>query len=310
MVNKTEDLLLRKIHFKRLRKEEITNEQLEFLREKYFKTNDIRYFNELLWLDGGKNLELSKQHFSKQLNKDKAHNYTYSEELKYCLNIDSDEIIINEDDFKNKKVCLIGTPFHFLSAFKKLTKLKVDVDVVNVVYHPNKKVQLLLNNWAASQFYRLYFGKNTYKEIRIKNKSELKNIELNQPYEIGFHKLNFIISDSLIKQFKVGLINDHWGALPLFKGRSTLDYSRLFGAELVITNHLIAKEIDSGPILLYSRINKNKIKHSIYFDLGDRIVKSLSLLCRGDIKTINNKEGVLFYEMHPFLKEHIKKHNL
>lgn len=301
---------LRKIHFKRLKKDDDSIRDNKFLHEQYLKTNDVRFFNELLWLNNNAYVDLSKKHFYQNLNEFNTHVYNYSEEFKSCLKTQPDDITVNETDFLNKKICLIGLPFHFRAAFKKLKKLKADVEVVNVVYHPSLKTKLLLNNKIIRKFYEIYFGSDRYTEIQVKEKSEIKTINLEKQFDVGFHKLSFIISDHLIKQFKLGLINDHWGALPLFKGRSTLNYSRLFGADLIITNHLIKKEIDSGKILLYSKIDPKKIKSSIYFGLGDRIVKSISLLCRKNFKDIDNTKGEMFYEMHPFLINHIKTSQL
>ena len=304
------DVSLKKIHFKRLKKGEISIIESKFLYEQYLKTNDVRFFNELLWLENCEFTQLSMKHFYQNLDDQNKHIYYYSNELKPCLEIKSENLLVHESDFANKEICLIGLPFHFLLAFKKLRKLKADVEIVNVVYHPSPNTRFLLNNKVIKSFYKLYFGKKRYKEIQIKNKSQLKEINLGKHYDIGFHKLSFIISDNLIKQFREGLINDHWGALPLFKGRSTLDYSRLFGANLIITNHLINKEIDSGPIILYSKIERKKILTSIYYDLGDRILKSIALLSKKKFKDIDNTKGVLFYEMHPFLKNHIKANKL
>ncbi|MBU2922170.1 hypothetical protein KO504_12525 [Winogradskyella psychrotolerans] len=304
------DLVLRKIHFKRLKKVDISNEENKFLYDQYLKSNDVRFFNEILWIENEKYTQLATNHFYKNLDSLNKHKFYYDTDLEASLKIEPDIFEVNENDFENKKVCLIGLPFHFILAFKKLRKLNVDVDVVNVSYHSSPKTQFLLNNKASRAFYKLYFGKKRYKEIQIKNKSELKEIDLKKNYEIGFHKLSFIISDKLIKQFKYGLINDHWGALPLFKGRSTLDYSRLFGAELIITNHLIHKEIDSGPILMYSKVDRKNINGSIYYNLGDRILKSIALLCNEKFKDIDNTKGKIFYEMHSFLKNHIKIHKL
>lgn len=304
------DAKLRNIHFRRLKNEIISIDDSVFLYDNYLRTNDVRYLNELLWLKNKNNIDLALTHFHTNLNDKKQHKYFYNDDLKGCLKTASDHIKVKKQDFENKKICLIGLPFHFLIGFKKLRKFKADVAIVNIAYHPNRKTHLLLNNKITNLFYKIYFGKKRYKVISIQHKSELKEIELDNKYDIGFHKLSFIISEQLINQFKHGLINDHWGALPLFKGRSTLDYSRLFGAELIITNHLIHKEIDAGPILLYSKIDRNKLKKSIYYQLGGRIVKSIALLCKNDFKNIDNSKGEMFFEMHPFLKEHIKTNKL
>lgn len=301
---------LKSIHFKRLKKSKISKDESQFLYDCYLETNDVRYFNELLWLNNQKLIDLALKQFNLNLNDNKQHKYFYSDDLKNCLQTASDYIKVKEQDFENKKICLIGLPFHFLIGFKKLRKFNADVEVVNIAYHPSRKMHLLLNNKFTNLFYKIYFGKKRYKVIRVQHKSELKEIDLGKTYDIGFHKLSFIISEQLINQFKYGLINDHWGALPLFKGRSTLDYSRLFGAELIITNHLIQKEIDAGPILLYSEIDRKKIKKSIYYNLGNRIVESISLLCKNQFKNIDNSKGEMFYEMHPYLKNYIKTHKL
>ena len=310
VADKTADDFLKIIHFKRLRNETVSIVDIKFLCDKYLELNDVRFFNELLWLENKKYIDLSVEHFYQLLDNKERHKYYYGNEFKYCLNIESDNVCVKESDFENKKICLIGVPFHFLLAFRKLRKLKANVEIVNITFYSNPKINFIINNALIKLFYKIYFGSKRYKEIQVKSKSQLKLIKLEKTYDIGFHKLNFIISEDLIKKFKIGLINDHWAALPLFKGRSTIDYSRLFGAELIISNHLVHKEIDSGSIILYTKINRNKMNKSIYYGIGDRIVKSISLLSTMQVKNIDNSQGKMFYEMHPFIKNHVKIHKL
>ncbi|OIQ27869.1 MAG: hypothetical protein BM564_10730, partial [Bacteroidetes bacterium MedPE-SWsnd-G2] len=157
-------------------------------------------------------------------------------------------------------------------------------------------------NRFISILYKIIFF-NDYVEIDIPSKKDLKNFKLPKFYDVGFHKLSFIIGENVTKNFKEGLVNDHWGALPLFKGRSTLHYSKLFGAKKVITNHLIEEGIDSGKILMYSSL---KSKMDIYLGLKNRIFNSLNLLCQNKLLDVDNQKGYIFYEMHPWLIDKLK----
>jgi folate-dependent phosphoribosylglycinamide formyltransferase PurN len=303
----TDDLILRKIHLRRA-KEELPDFCKTYLLEVFLNTHDVRFFNEYLWLQGKKRIsKRASANFKNNINEKGHYNYCYDDELKYCLAIKEDAVQLAKKNFENTSVALIGSPFHFFSAYRRFKRLGIDTDVVNVKYNQSKIQGLILENVLISNVYRLIYGRKNYFEINISNKQELKHIKLPKIYEIGFHKLGFIIPENLINQFSKGLINDHWGALPLFKGRSTLEYSRLFGANLVVTNHLVRPKIDSGSILCFTSLSPKGIKRDIYFGLGSRIVKSLNLLAAGHFKKIDNEKGKMFYEMHPRLLDHVKK---
>ena len=301
-----DELILRKIHFQRVKKDfpDIVN---DYLCDRYLKTNDVRFFNELLWLVKGdiSKIKQSIDHFNLNFI-DSKHIFCYGNNLKYCLNIYNAELAINKDNFKNKEIALIGNPVHFILPFLKFKKNNIPVDIINVKFHPNKIIGVLFFNIFFSYIFKLIFGKS-YHEININKKSELNTFKIHKKYHVGFHKLNFIIKDNIISNFSLGLINDHWGALPLFKGRSTLHYSRLFGANQVITNHLINNEIDSGKVLMYTRINSSQTKKIIYLKLKDRIYNSINLLSKSCFIDVDNKLGYMFYEMHPWLIKKIKK---
>lgn len=300
------DYLLRKIHFSRL-KGELPYFVNKFLIKTFVLNDDVRFFNEFLWIAKDyDNVEKMVNHFHNNIEKNGFYKYCYHECFKDCLDISETLQVGADENLKNSSIGLIGSPFHFILAFKMLKKMDIVADVINVKYNSSKIQNLILNNFFTSLIYRWIFGKKNYFEIVIGNKEQLKNIVLPKIYDIGFHKLGFIISKPLISQFNKGLINDHWGALPLFKGRSTLEYSKLFGAELVVTNHLIKPEIDAGDIVCYTRLDAKKIKGNIYFGLGNRIVHSLGLLASDLFINADNSKGKMFYEMHPWLLKHVK----
>jgi hypothetical protein len=301
--NSSADVILKKIHLKR-KKNSFPKFIIEFLEKEFLKTNDVRYFNELLWICGDE-LILSNtllQHFNCNM-KNSKYSFPFDKNLEYCLTLSSSKVDVDVNYFSYNKIALIGNPLHFILPYLKFKKNKIKVDVINVKYHPNKTLKILFNNKTISFLFKCFFGQG-YTEITINDKSELKKIKLNKQYDVGFHKLSFIIGNNLISSFSKGLINDHWGALPLFKGRSTLLYSKLFGAKKVVTNHLITKEIDAGKILLYTAINNKK---DIYWGLKERVYTSIYLLCRSNFIDVDNKIGEIFYEMHPWLIKQLKK---
>ena len=293
------NILLKKIHLSRSNMTFPKNiiEEIETI---YLETNDIRFFNELIWLCKGdismipKSINKFNFHFRNGLY---MHNFKFTE-YKY-ENIRPKSIVFNED-----KIALIGNPLFFLIPFFKLLKLGVRPDVIHVKYHPNKYLKILLDIFYP--IFKIIFG-NSYSTIEIENESDLSCFSIQKKYDIGFHKLPFIIKRNVLSSFKKGLINDHWGALPFLKGRSTIFYSKLLGIPLTITNHIIDEDIDSGHILNYYKLKSKFIGLQIKLGFSTRLIESLYLLSKLKFKKINNKEGLVFYEAHPWL---IKKINI
>lgn len=305
------DDLLNKIHLDRI-KGQFKSFYPELLFSIFKINKDIRFFNEILWFEQKQNIIANaKELFYRNIDQKGHFNYNYSKELKYCLHLNSDCRKALEFSFlSKKKVCLIGNPFHFIKAYKTLSKNNIDVDIinVNVVSKKNRIYEKFPLRILLRLTYRMVFNENDYFEFKLRSIKDLNSLVMPFRYDIGFHKLNYIIPTSLYAQFNHGLINDHWGALPLFKGRSTLDYSKLFGANLIATNHFIHKKIDSGKIICYTELNPDRLNREIYLGLSDRIIKSLIMFFKeGTKENIDNREGIVFYEMHPWLKKYIKR---
>lgn len=298
--------ILKRIHFKRFN-HKLPIFIVDFLKNEYLKTNDIRFFNELLWVINGDLLKIkdSLKHFYFHFNNNR-YDFFFEDKYKECLDQQSTDVEVNDNFFKNNSIALIGNPVHFILPFLKFKRNNISVDIINVRYHKSKLMRLIFFNRIMTFIYKLIFY-NRYFEIDIASKLELSTFKITKKYDVGFHKLNFIIKDNVISAFSKGLINDHWGALPLFKGRSTLLYSKLFGATPVISNHLISHDIDAGKILMYTQLNFSKLNKQIYLDLKERIYKSINLLCNNQFLNVNNKKGYMFYEMHPWLQNQIKR---
>lgn len=298
--NVSDEILLKKIHFKRL-KFKFSINCINEIENKFILTNDIRFFNELLWIcKDQKKISASFRKFKDNIiNGNYNHNYNLSNG-----DLDYNQIKINKINFGNDSIALIGNPIFFIVPYFKLLKYGKRADIIHINYHPNKSLNKIFN--GLSFLYKFIF-KSSYIKIKIDNKSELSKIKLSQKYDIGFHKLNFIIKENIISCFRKGLINDHWGRLPFLKGRSTLLYSMLFDLPPTITTHLIEREIDSGKIINYYPLNKKFLKFQIIFGLSKRIFESLNLLSQMKFKEINNKTGYVFYEMHPTLIKMLNK---
>ena len=293
------NLVLKKIHLKRL-KSNLPDYVVAFCASKYMESNDVRFFNELLWLVDG-NLELINKAIKKF-----EYNFENSK-YKHDLNeemINSESFmrspVIDKSILKSTSIALIGNPIHFIIPFYFFLTKGKRVDVINVKYHPSKKLNTILNSSLIILIFKIIFG-SSYKEVSINTKADLKKFKLSKEYDVGFHKLSFIIRDNILDCFNRGLINDHWGELPFLKGKSTLLYSKLFGIDPVITNHLIDKGIDSGEIICFTSLKNSNQKLKIVFGLYKRIYQSILLLSSNIFKDIDNKKGLIFYEMHPWI---------
>ena len=293
------DTLLRKIHFKRFKIEFPVN-CIEEIEKKFIKTNDIRYFNELLWIcDDRKKINKSLKMFNNHF-KNGIYEHNYSS---IFSNQKYDQLNSNIISLKNNEVALVGNPLFFILPYFKLLKHDIKADIIHIKYHPNKFLNKIFS--YLSPFYKIIF-RSSYHKINIDNKTQINKIKLPRNYDIGFHKLSFIIKDNIISCFRKGLINDHWGALPFVKGRSTLLYSKLLGVPPIITTHLINRRIDSGKIINYYPLKKKFLKIQIILGLSYRIFDSLNLLSQMKFKGLDNEKGYIFYEMHPWLINKIK----
>ena len=173
------NILLKKIHLSRS-KMTFPKNIIEEIETIYLETNDIRFFNELIWLCKGdismipKSINKFNFHFRNGLY---MHNFKFTE-YKY-ENIRPKSIVFNEN-----KIALIGNPLFFLIPFFKLLKLGVRPDVIHVKYHPNKYLKILLDIFFS--IFKIIFG-NSYYTIDIENKSDLKYFSIQKKYDIGFH---------------------------------------------------------------------------------------------------------------------------
>lgn len=317
-----EDLLL-KIHLKRKKQNsEIFNKNtLEFLYYAYNSTSDVRYYNEFLWVCSIKkpNKELKKKCdnlFLNNLNNEgyHSHNFDLSEVHSFLEKNSSDN---NDSTLEGKRIGLIGVPLFFGKIHKALINKGAKVHQIFIPKYPSKLINLILQIKPLIKIFSLIY-KNPfhYQTFNYKvNDSVIYDNLRKLDFDIGFHKLNFIIKPNIFNAFKKGLINDHWGLLPFIRGKSTLAYSLLLGFPIAVTTHLVEKGIDTGKLIRFYQYNiesfkkiKN-IKSNVKKDLPNRAVDSIQCIGNPNFLLLENElsKGLTFYEIHPQLYQYIEE---
>lgn len=317
-----EDVLF-KIHFKRKKKlSKIFNKNvLTFLSIAYHITNDIRYYNEFLWFYSSEQSNSSLKEecdklFSKNVNSSGFHYHTFDlSRLEFLIK--ENDCIKNDSTMKEKRIGLIGVPIFFGKIHKELKRKGANVKQIFFPSHPSKAINLLFKNKAIVKIAcLLYNNPFRYKTIKEEIKDPAIFDRLTSfHFDIGFHKLNFIIKPNIFKAFRLGLINDHWGPLPFIRGKSTIAYTLLLGFPMVVTTHLIEQGIDTGKIIKFFKYEVgslkkiDSIKKEIKKDLPHRVISSILSVFSLNFKFIENlkQDGLTFYEIHPLLTDYIER---
>ncbi len=314
-----EELLFR-IHYKR--KRSLTGGQrsniLNFLSAGYLSTDDVRYFNEFLWFyqeNSEKGLmDDCMQRFN--VNLDERGQHRMIKKLSHHP-VDMNGYDLRNEENKNDnrlRICLIGFPPFFGKMIKQLRKEGHYVEQYFLPYHPNKKINTLLKFKLPVRVLSLLSGNPySYKTLYFDHKDErIGQVLKAGNFDIGFHKLNFIIRENIFGSFKQGLLNDHWGYLPMLRGKSTIAWSVLLGIPVIPTIHFISSGIDQGPIagyfpFDYSRAENTKgIKKIIRKKMPERAIAAIKYAGSSFIPKENVSEaGATFYDIHPWLDEHI-----
>jgi len=318
--------LLFKIHLKRRKERTVifNKNTLQFLSYGYHNTNDIRYYNEFLWFCNTSNLNviLKKECndlFFKNLDSDGHHCHKFDlSEFNSLLK--KNGYATNHSTLKGKKIGLIGVPVFFGKINKILKQKGADVKQIFIPAHPSKFMTLLFKNKPLIKFFSLIYNNSYYYETINNQTDDLVIYEQlkSKNFDIGFHKLNFIIRPNIFNAFKIGLINDHWGPLPFIRGKSTLAYNLLFGFPVIVTTHLVEKGIDTGKLIKFYQYNVDGIKKikgiktKVKRDLPNRAIDSIECIAASDFKFTGNQlsKGLTFYEIHPVLYKYIEKNIL
>lgn len=114
-----------------------------------------------------------------------------------------------------------------------------------------------------------------------------------------------IISEKLIDQTKIGILNCHPGWLPDYRGWDALRWSVFFRKNVGVTAHFIDNGVDTGDIIIRRKLDCakfNKFNKLFEHALNVRLTllnESIELIKSGDFQRIKqkNNEGKRFYRM-------------
>ena len=317
--------LLFKIHFKRNKELKPFERKhiLMFLFIGYYYSEDVRYFNEFLFFADEKNTEFNEMlkliisAFFTKLDQNNIHKHPVVtiKEVNDWINKHTQEVVLKKTNTPIN-IGLIGNPLFFKKIKQELSKLGYKVNVYLVKYHRNSLINFIMNFPFFWTFLKLFKFVPKFITLDYNSKSPNKSLEKKLETDkniIGFHKLGFIIKENIYNKFSKGLLNDHWGILPFIRGRSTIEYSLLFGFKVCSTLHLIKKEIDEGDIVsihcydIHKKDTISSIRKRIKKDLSNRVVKAINIYHSSNYQTIENNpnKGLTYYEIHPLLKEFI-----
>ena len=313
--------LLFKIHYKR--KKTLANGKrariLNLLSIGYLTTDDIRYFNEFLWFytEGNADkamMEQCMEKFNANIS-EKGYHKQPAQFKNYPVTINTRDSDLAKDKTDPLRICLIGFPPFFGSMIKALKKEGHHVEQFFLPYHPSRRISQFLKLRLPVKLLSVAAGNpHPYHTLNFEHKDERIGQVLREGnFDIGFHKLNFIIRENIFGAFKRGLLNDHWGYFPLLRGKSTISFSVLLGIPVIPTIHFINKGIDSGPITGYYPFDYSKaksvkgIRDILRKTLAERAVSAIKTAGNSSFIPKENKKeaGLTFYEIHPWLDGHI-----
>jgi len=324
------DIFLNKLHFKRkytLSREE-RNCVSTLLSICYQETADIRFYNEFLFFNKN-NPDLDKRMYNRfKGNIDSGGFHCCkiahpSEVRNEVSNINKAELSVNSFTYENPnslKVGFFGSPRNF----KKFSKYLTSRSVVNNIFEIIEPLKIGYNMKELFRrkpillklLYKVYGVPDNYHLIYTKSSdSAVFNYLLNYNLDFAFIRVGYIIKANILKAVKYGVINDHNGVLPFVRGKSTIEYSLLYGFPIGNTLHFVDEDVDTGGIIRFYEINKDvssfksvgELKLFLSDTSEDRMISTFKFIQNNGISVYHNDKakGLLHYVMHEKLIEYI-----
>jgi hypothetical protein len=319
------DSFLKKIRFSRQ-----TNLAIEqrsqirkFLGIGYIRTKDVRYFNEFLWFSSAEVISAGHElvvEFKKNLNYGCFHTFPLADRevvrnFVSCFQTETTSRKVGE----SFRVGLLGSPCEFSGLARKLKRLGCGAKIYDIPYSPRPLIHFLKNRPFLAKLNFLLKGcTQSYQTLSLdESPFEVDRKLRKEQLDLGIHNLGFIIKKHFIEPFRLGIVNDHLGVLPFIRGRSTLEYSILYGFPLTATVHFIDEGIDTGKIVKIfdytaAALSLGSLQSVRNFILQDRVARFLQVVldlsANENLGVENIKDaGFQYFEMHPALLEYVEK---
>jgi hypothetical protein len=298
---------------------------LRFLALGYRETGDVRYFNELLWFSGemaGPYLDAGLLLFAERVGDAALHPFPLpvtGPEAERSLEALRPPSVATAGDGGKLAVALLGPPHAFTRLHPRLREAGFAPRAYD--FPAGERGRLRRRLRSVRLLSRLYFRARgagfAYRTVGTDPAgSEAAAAMATEELDVGVHQLPFIIRRGLIGAFRLGILNDHLGVLPYVRGRSSVEWSLLFGFPVAATLHWIDEGVDTGPLLWAERLEVDgrtlrsvaEVKACLAAGHADRIVRALRALAAGAVPTRPNPlaEGVQFFIMHPHLAEYVE----
>jgi len=132
--------------------------------------------------------------------------------------------------------------------------LKVKLDIITIGSYPrenNSEDRRTGGLWKPVEFEKILklfeYGHKNFTSLRS---IDLLNYLKNQNYDLGIQGGTGILTDQIISEFSIGILNFHPGDLPEYRGCSAPEWQIYEGRQVISTCHFIDSGIDTGDILL------------------------------------------------------------
>jgi hypothetical protein len=320
------DGFLRRVHYQR--EANFSNAErnavLRFLTMAYRLTGDIRYFNEFLWFNGKSAHELAAVNlvtFKDNLRNGKHHLFPLAsqEQARDVAEAQRPTPVSSVKVARTLRVALLGPPHAFIALYPRLEAAGFLPQIYNFPVGERRRLHRWLHSTRLSNLYFRARGcALPYRTVRVDPASpKVRSVLGEEQFDVAIHQLPFIIRSHLIESFSLGILNDHFGLLPYIRGRSSVEYSLLFGFPVSATMHFVDEGVDTGPILSTTTVQIDPdnyrtvtaVKDAVASGYVDRVVNTLTRLRAGATNTILNPqpEGLQFFTMHHELLSYVER---
>ena len=308
------DMMLHRLHYLRTKQISEENRQkiITFLAIGYLNSDDIRYFNELLYFAHENDTTyrlLGERHFAKIILSSGHHPHplaTSDNVNGFCERMSAISTEVNKNRLR---VGMLGSPKTFHSLYRNL---RHDGYMPFCYYfsHERSPLKKLIKKCHLFQKLFFYLKGITTPFVTISddiNSDMITTRLMTDRLDIGTHCLGFIIKQNIIRCFSKGLLNDHLAPLPYVRGKSSVAYTLLFGFPLSATVHYIDESVDNGPLIkIFEYVNR-----FTSIEQANAFFSHSATVFPGTTPLPNDaNQGLQYYTIHPDLRDYINNHLL
>lgn len=314
------DRLLLRLHYRRAAALDAGARErvLRFLTLGYALSGDVRYLNEFLWFNADPEhpfAAVNRLVFRENVRADGCHRFPLAspdELARGVADLAAADGAPGEPRLPGR-VAILGPPPAFAALYAELRRGGCAPAVFDFP-PPGKgwRARLKANPLVRRAYYAARRLRVPYRAVpHAPAGEEAGRMVGGAGCEVAVHQLPFIIRPNLFQAFPGGILNDHLGVLPFVRGRSTLEFSLLFGLPPASTIHRVDAGVDTGPLLrafVYPPGDTSggvaAIKARVLAERDARLLEVLRYLGGGGRRTLANppERGLQYFTMHPELE--------